>query len=305
MTSTLTDAHAEYRDELVGAGLLVPSGVDGVYGRNAVFEGVLENFDKLVAALSLSDGPEVFRFPPLLPRSVYERTDYLRSFPNLMGAIHSFHAGDKEHAKLLATFEDGGDWSGALERTDLMLCPAACYPLYPMASGTLPAGGRLFDVFGYCFRHEPSIDPARMQLFRMHEQVILGSPDQVVGFRDRWIDRGLALLGGLGLPVRSETANDPFFGRAGRMLAVNQRDEELKFELVVPICSDDKPTAIASCNYHKEHLGVPFAVDQADGSVAHSACVGFGMERVTLALFKHHGLNPNEWPVSVRAQIWP
>ena len=39
----------------------------------------------------------------------------------------------------------------------------------------------------------------------------------------------------------------------------------------------------------------------ADGEVAHSACVGFGMERIALALFRTHGLDPATWPVSVRA----
>jgi seryl-tRNA synthetase len=174
-----------------------------------------------------------------------------------------------------------------------------------MSRGVLPDGGRLFDVLGFCFRHEPSPDPARMQLFRQHEQVLLGSPDQVVAFRDRWIERGLALFGDLRLPVRSEEANDPFFGRAGRILAMNQREDALKFELVVPICSEEKPTAIASCNYHKDHLGVPFGITLADGSPAHSACVGFGLERITLALFKTHGLDPADWPDAVRQRLWP
>ena len=32
------------------------------------------------------------------------------------------------------------------------------------------------DVFSYCFRHEPSVDPARMQMFRMREFVRIGEP---------------------------------------------------------------------------------------------------------------------------------
>jgi hypothetical protein len=34
--------------------------------------------------------------------------------------------------------------------------------------------------------------------------------------------------------------------------------------------------------------------------VAHSACVGFGLERVALALFKRHGLDVGDWPREVR-----
>ena len=33
---------------------------------------------------------------------------------------------------------------------------------------------------------------------------------------------------------------------------------------------------------------------------AHSACVGFGLERVALALFKTHGLKLSAWPREVR-----
>ena len=32
----------------------------------------------------------MLRFPPLLPRASYQRTDHLETFPNLMGSVHSF-----------------------------------------------------------------------------------------------------------------------------------------------------------------------------------------------------------------------
>ena len=38
----------------------------------------------------------------------------------------------------------------------------------------------------------------------------------------------------------------------------------------------------------------------AQGAVAHSACVGFGMERIALALLKTHGLQTDSWPIAVR-----
>ena len=81
------------------------------------------------------------------------------------------------------------------------------------------------------------------------------------------------------LPVKSDVANDPFFGRAGKMLAANQRDQALKFELLVPICSEEKPTALVSCNYHEDHFGHVFDIKLTTGGPAHTACVGFGLER--------------------------
>jgi hypothetical protein len=38
--------------------------------------------------------------------------------------------------------------------------------------------------------------------------------------------------------------------------------------------------------------------------VAHTACVGFGEERIVLALLRTHGFDPERWPVEVRKRLW-
>jgi seryl-tRNA synthetase len=201
---------------------------------------------------------------------------------------------------MLGKFEKGEDWSRDLVRTDVMLTPAICYPLYPTARGTLPAGGRGVDLLGYAFRHEPSDDPARMQLFRQREFVRLGSPAEALEHRDRWLDRGEAMFAAVGLGVERVVASDPFFGRGGKVMKASQQEQALKYELTVPICSREKPTAIASSNYHLDHFGSVFDIRTADGAVAHSACIGFGLERIALALFKTHGFDIGAWPAKVR-----
>ncbi|MEO8227655.1 MAG: amino acid--[acyl-carrier-protein] ligase [Gemmatimonadota bacterium] len=303
LAAPATDPYTAFRDELVAHGLLIATGVPGLFGRGAAFERVIERFDDCVTRAGAADQPEIVRFPPLLNRREFERSEYLKSFPNLCGSVHSFDGDDADHRALLHAVEQGADWTGGLAPTEVVLTPAACYPVYPAAAGTLPAEGRLFDVFSYCFRHEPSADPARMQMFRMHEYVRLGEPDEVRRFRDVWLERSLALLHAVGLDVRAVVANDPFFGRAGRMLASNQRERSLKFELVVPICSTEKPTAVVSCNYHQDHFGTLFGIATAAGAPAHTACVGFGMERIALALFRRHGLSTERWPESVRVTL--
>jgi len=300
-----TAAAAGLADDLVAAGVLVPSGVAGLYGKGASFIGTFDGLYDHVTRAGRGAGPELMRFPPLMPRDHFVRTDYLRSFPNLIGSVHGFTGADAEHAELLRAVEQGGDWSAALAATDLVLLPAACYPLYPMLAGRLPRGGRLFDVLGTCFRHEPSDDPARMQVFHQREYVQVGAPEQALEFRDAWLARAHELLSGLGLEVRAVVANDPFFGRAGRMLAASQRDSALKYELVAPIADPEHPTAIASCNCHQDHLTAAFGIETDDGARAHSACVGFGMERITLALFARHGMDVEAWPAPVRAALWP
>ena len=53
-----------------------------------------------------------------------------------------------------------------------------------------------------------------------------------------------------------------------------------------------------------EHFGEIWKIAQANGELAHTACVGFGMERTTLALFRHHGLDVKAWPAEVRDFLW-
>jgi seryl-tRNA synthetase len=87
------------------------------------------------------------------------------------------------------------------------------------------------------------------------------------------------------------------------MLAANQRSQELKFELLVQIAGPE-PTAVASFNYHQDHFAEKFGLTLADGTTAHTACLGFGQERITLALLRTHGLEPASWPAEVRRELW-
>ena len=298
------DTETFYAD-LVKHGLIIPTGVKGGYGRGAVFEDILRRFDNLVGRIAEPDGAEELMFPPILPRSLLDEVAYMNSFPQLAGSVHSFF-GNEAKARELSTRVNGGErWEDLLDITEVMLTPAACYPVYPTFSGLLPTGGRLVTLLSWVYRHEPSDEPTRLQSFRVREFVRMGRPDDVVAWRDAWLQRGLELLGALGLPAQSDVAADPFFGRVGKMMAANQLDQRLKFEILVPVISQDKPTALCSFNWHQEYFTSKFRIRNADESVAHTACLGFGLERVTLALIKAHGFDPKTWPAHVKAQLWP
>ncbi len=294
-----------FYDELVKHRFIVPTSVKGGYGRGAAFEDIVERFNALVSRAAKDDGAETFMFPPIVPRSLIERVGYMDNFPHLSGSINSFFGTDQEALGLSAKVRAGERWEDTLAPTEVMLTPAACYPVYPMFSGLLPGKGRLVTVLGWVYRHEPSDEPTRLQAFRMREFIRVGATDQVVEWRNAWLDRGLALLRSLGLPVVSDVASDPFFGRAGKMMAASQRDQRLKFEILVPVISEEKPTAICSFNWHQDHFSSTFGIRDAEGAVASTACLGFGLERVTLALIKHHGFEVAEWPASVRELLWP
>jgi seryl-tRNA synthetase len=291
--------------DLFADGQLLPSGVDGLYGRGPLFEAVVTRLDGLIDRMVAGDGAEIMRFPPGMPRAVLERSGYLRSFPDLAGTVHCFCGDERAHARLLGTLEAGDDWTAQTSGSDIVLTPAACYPVYPAvaARGPLPAGGTLVDVLSWCFRHEPSKDAARLQMFRMREHVRIGSAEEVRAFRDTWMDRAIGFAAALGLPAHLDLANDPFFGRGGRIMTDSQRERQLKFELLIPVNGSGKPTACMSFNYHEEHFGGTWGIRTAAGGTAHTACVGFGMERLTLAILRHHGTQPEHWPEGLRTSL--
>lgn len=297
---------AQFLEELLDAGLLLATGAHGVYGRGPVFEDVRERFDALVTRVASPDRSESLRFPPLLPRRYLEATGYLTSFPHLAGTIFSFEGSESEAEELAERADRHDDWSQYQSISDLVLAPAACYPVYPAIArrGPLPAGGTTIDAGGaYVFRREPSGDPARMQMFHQREMVRIGQPDTVAAWRETWRDRAVDILRRVGLEPEFEVASDPFFGRPGRMLAASQRAQELKFEVSIPIASPE-PTAVASFNYHRDHFAASFGLKFVDGETAHTACLGFGLERITLGLLRKHGLVPQRWPTPVREELW-
>src|ERR1051325_3554559 len=205
--------------KLTTEALLQPSGVDGVFARTAVFERVVDGLNRLISR-HRAPGIEILRFPPVMNRAHIQKSGYLGSFPNLLGAVCCLHGSETEIRGAVEGEKAKGAWTGTLDATDLVLTPAACYPLYPLvaARGRLPGAGLGFDVASDCFRHEPSRDIDRFQSFRMREFVRIGTPDQVVTFRDEWMRRVPEIADRLGLTYKTETARDPFFGPAGNLM---------------------------------------------------------------------------------------
>jgi seryl-tRNA synthetase len=137
----------------------------------------------------------------------------------------------------------------------------------------------------------------------MREYVRIGTSEQGLDFRTRWIPKAEELARRLGLPYRIAPASDPFFGRAGRLAAMIQVEQALKFELLIPVHSQDQPTACMSFNYHRDHFGTTWDLRTDSGETAHTACVAFGMDRLALALFATHGLDLHKWPEAVRETL--
>lgn len=276
--------------------LFCPLGVEGVYARTALFERVIDGLGRLIAS-HREPGMEVLRFPPVMSREQLERTGYQNNFPQLLGGVCCLQQ-DAEGPAPLA-------WADAARSCDLVVTPAACYPVYPLvaARGEVPAAGLLFDVSADCFRREPSRQLDRLQSFRMREFVCVGTAEQASAFRAQWLTRVEELAGRLCLNHRIDKASDPFFGRTGKLLALSQVEQSLKYELLIPIYSQERPTACMSFNCHLDHFGETWRLRGAAGVPVHTACVAFGLDRLGLALFVTHGADLERWPASARTAL--
>jgi seryl-tRNA synthetase len=287
------------RIALLAPALFHHLGADGVYARTALFERVIEGLTKLISRFR-DPSAEVMRFPPVMSRAQLERTDYQNNFPQLLGGVCCLHLHGSAEPSL-----PGGDWAAAASTSDLVVTPAACYPVYPLvaARGAVPEKGLLFDVSADCFRREPSRQLDRLQSFRMREFVRVGSADQAFGFRSEWLERANELAGLLCLNYRIDKASDPFFGRTGQLLAMSQVEQSLKYELLIPVYSSERPTACMSFNYHQDHFGSTWQINGKNGELVHTACVAFGMDRLGLALFATHGARLDLWPERAREAL--
>lgn len=259
------------------SGSVLPTGVPGVAAFGTRFEDLVDRLQAAIGRLGAADHPIRLGVPPVVPVATLERTGYAAGFPHLLGTVHAFD-GDAGH-----------------RATDVAALPAACYHVYPQVAGADLTEALVVDVTGHCFRNERGAEPGRLRSFRMRELVRVDRPALTLSWRDAWVERALDWMRGLDLNPRRERANDPFFGPAGRLMGRLQREDQLKWELMVEVAAGTTQ-AVASCNYHKDHFGALFDVRTA-GEVAHTACTAFGLERLALAVLHRHGTDARCWPV--------
>ena len=302
--SQTLDARVRERLEQVREQLFRPMGVDGVYARSALYEGLSERLDAFITRLR-DPAAEVLRFPPVMSRRQLERPATSRAFPTCWDASARCTAPSSRSAprpRRASRAETGPSrsarptwcsrpprairsirWS---RRAARCRSPERCSTSRPTAFGT-----------------SLRTSSAACSPFACASSCYIGVPEQVVGFRERWMQRGAQLARQLGLPTQIEVASDPFFGRVGQVMAVSQLQQALKFELLIPYHDAAPPTACMSFNYHREHFGDVWGFKSAAGEPIHTACVAFGMDRLVVAMFCVHGVELARWPDGVRRAL--
>lgn len=293
--------------ELAERGIAFPCG-DGQVAIAGPVLALWQRLDGIVNDLVRTefDGTE-YQYPTLLPLESLHRSGYVTSFPHHVMFATRLPADSDGYRDFVTEVTAGTDpGAAALHRcTDGTYClpPTMCYHTFRQFSGTAVAGGqRVVTARGKSFRFESRYhtDLERLWDFTIREVVFLGPAETVRANLERFIGLVTDLYDRLGLTGRVEAANDPFLGTAqAAENASSQRLLQRKYEARLAV-APDRDIAVCSFNTHDTHFGSAFDISLPDGSVAHSACAGFGLERLTYAVLCQFGLDERNWPEPLR-----
>jgi seryl-tRNA synthetase len=296
-------------ERLKGRGAVIEMG-PGCIATGPPFTDLVDALDRCVRDIATTRfGAAEYRYPTLISTQALLRGGYLRSFPQFIMAAGHLHTDVDTYQQFVAgldTEEPGRLFDRFAGHTGYCLPPTMCYHTYLQLSGSrLATVPTVITSRGKSFRFESrySRSVERLWDFTIREVVFLGDAETTARRRDDFLAAGCTLVEDLGLAGHVELANDPFFAgvsAAHRVLA--QRMRKLKYELRLPV-EDGRDVAVASFNVHGTTFGDPYGITVPGGGPAHTACVGFGLERLAFAFFCRHGTEPRRWPSSVRARL--
>jgi seryl-tRNA synthetase len=273
---------------------------DGLVGLRgdllALFRFFEREFRKLAADFSAEDN----HYPVMVPNDILEDVGYFGHFPQHMTFCSHF-PGD---LPLLETVAQSREFAEKLAKPEQVLTPAVCLPCYKQQRGMVLRHGeiRTLTMQNHVFRYEgTSFRPlSRGWDFTVRDIVFFGEYDDLVRLRTQVMERAMDLCRELDLEVTIELANDPFFLDASRDKAVYQRMGEVKFELLFPLPYRAESLAASSFNLHRDFYTSIYDLRFDDGTLAESACMGFGFERWVYGFLSQKGLDAGRWPERVR-----
>lgn len=290
-------------EALIAAGELIPYG-PGRLGLGPRTTALMEEIDRLVVDLAEEPKPAAYHFPALVGSDVLLKAEYHRSFPHLLTLASHV----REEMEALRDFRNRpqgkelGDVRDLLAPPACGLSPTVCYHAYDMWARTLHDSPEVLTARGKCFRYESTslVGLERLWDFTMREVVFLGTPETIVARRDGILQQWVQLLDALDLSYEISSATDPFFVDEFAMQAIYQQAFESKFEILADLPYAGKKLAIGSINFHRDHFTKSFGIRSSNTAILHTACVGWGLERITLAFLAQHGLNRADWPPRFR-----
>ena len=298
-------------DELVARGWVVPLGVGQVALRGLALELLEFLDDRFVRRVGGPANARPEYYPGVMATDRLNRTNHFSSFPEHVHFVTHLREDLDVLDQFARELRDAGGWTpailGKLERPMaspvVALNPAVCYHCYAAAENTqLDGDGFVVTARSRCHRYESGNHRtlARLLDFTMREVIYVGRPDFVKAERERGIALVRALVEDWGLATWLETANDPFFTSDFEVKAAFQRQNDMKYELRMPLPSGS--LAAASSNFHSVTFGKAFNITSRNRPVC-TGCTAFGLERWIYAVFAQCGLDPAAWPAGLRADF--
>lgn len=281
----------------------------GRYGLGPYLMNLIELFDGKFRRMARTFSAPAFQFPSLIGADALDRCKYIRSFPHSLTLVCHL----REDLPSIQEFSKTARWDGdelACSRENLsgiecLLAPSVCFHWYAALKDTRQAAPRSITAIGKCFRYESGNLKTLERLwdFTMREIIFVGPKDFVLGQRQKAVDETAALLDEWGLSYEIRSATDPFFIEDYSTQTMFQSAFDLKYEVRAALPYKNDTLAVGSFNYHQDFFGRSFDIRGADGDAVHTACVGFGLERLALAFLAQHGMDPARWPGGVAAEM--
>ncbi|MDJ0948110.1 MAG: hypothetical protein QNJ94_04240 [Alphaproteobacteria bacterium] len=240
-------------------------------------------------------------YPNCIPLDSLGRAEHLSSFPEHLHFLTHL----REDLTLLDDYASRVkvDRAGAVpdsvevSRAELVQNPSTCYHCYAALRGEEITANLAVTAITKCHRFEAAnhVELGRLLEFSLREVIFLGDPDFVRETRARTLSLVEALAQDWQLYGELIPSNDPFFTSDFEAKAAHQRRLALKFEYRMAVPGQDRKLAVMSSNLHGPTFSKAFDIKR-NGRVINTGCLGFGLERLALAIVAQHGADPAGWP---------
>lgn len=299
---------------------LVQAGWVHDYGEGQVaYSGPVLALARCVSETAASLYKQVFdvheaHFPAFVSHETLTRCGYVESHPTTVNFVanmtEDFDA--LEAYRLANSCADTSNMPPPDHMTHAGTClnPAACLPAYPtLQDRVIGQEGHVMSWLGRVFRYESrnvsGLD--RLYEFNVREMVFVGSEDFVVDKRETSLPLIRELAERLDLDMTMQSATDPFFATVSAAKKFFQQAHDVKSEILLHTLDDEaQPKLLAggSVNLHGTFFGERFNITTEDGALAHTGCIGLGIERWIAAAFTQHGLDPDRWPANLKGEVF-
>lgn len=244
-------------------------------------------------------------YPNCIPVDGLGKANHFSSFPE---HLH-FLAHLPNDLEVLDTFAENArgvtEWKDVelpgTTRARLVNNPSTCYHCYSARRGSSIEENTALTVVTKCHRFEAANhkEYGRLLEFSMREVVFLGDPDYVRACRAETLERVERLAKDWTLYGELVASNDPFFTNDYKAKSAQQHRLAMKMEYRMLIPGAAKHLAMMSSNLHGPTFSKAFGITMG-GRLINTGCLGFGLERLALAILAQHGEDPAAWPRGLR-----